>query len=92
MIHRTALKGSPEKSAGRAALSSVALVDIDVAGGAGARGCLGCAGETALCLGVLGDWGTGIEGTVVKGFGEEGRSSLSLSSGWLSPYARLRAR
>ena len=75
LIHRTALEGSPEKSAGRAALSSVALVDIGVAGGAGGTGgCLGGAGGTALCLGVLG----------VEGIGEDGRSSSSLS-GWLSP-------
>ena len=52
LIHRTASEGSPEKSAGSAALSSVALVDIGVTGGAGC--CLGGAGGTALCLGVLG--------------------------------------
>ena len=55
LIHRTASAGSPEKSAGSAALSSVALVDIGVAGGTGgASGCLGGAGGTAPCLGVLG--------------------------------------
>ena len=58
LIHRTASVGSPEKSAGRAALSSVALVDIGVAGvtggAGGARGCLGGAGGTVLCLGGLG--------------------------------------
>ena len=70
LIHRTASEGSPEKSAGRAALSSVALVDMGTAGGAGG---------TALCLGVL-----GVEGTVVVGIGEDGCSSSSLS-GWLSP-------
>ena len=70
LIHRTASEGSPEKSAGRAALSSVALVDMGMAGGAGG---------TALCLGVL-----GVEGTVVVGIGEDGRPSSSLS-GWLSP-------
>ena len=81
LIHRTASEGSPEKSAGRAALSSVALVDIGVAGGTGGTcGCLGGAGGTALCLGVL-----GVEGAVVVGTGEDGRSSLSLFSGWLSP-------
>ena len=78
LIHRTASEGSPEKSAGRAALSSVALVDIGVAGGGagGACGCLGGAGGTALCLGVL-----GVEGAVVVGIGEDGRSSSSLFSG-----------
>ena len=85
LIHHTASEGSPEKSAGRAALSSVVLVDMDVADGAGTRGCLGGAGGTALCLGVLGNWGTGVEGTVVEGSGKEGRFSLLLSSGWLSP-------
>ena len=78
LIHRTASEGSPEKSAGRAALSSVALMDIGVAGGGagGACGCLGGAGGTAPCLGVLG----------VEGVGEDGRSSSSLlSSGWFSP-------
>ena len=81
LIHRTASEGSPEKSAGRAALSSVALVDIGIAGGGagGACGCLGVAGGTALCLGVL-----GVEGAVVVGSGEDDRSSSSLS-GWLSP-------
>ena len=78
LIHRTASEGSPEKSAGSAALSSVVLVDMGTAGGAGGTGgCLGGAGGTALCLGVLGDKGT-VDG------GEEGRSSSSLS-GWLSP-------
>ena len=77
LIHRTASEGSPEKSAGRAALSSVALVDMGTAGGAG--GCLGGAGGTALCLGIL-----GVEGTVVVGIGEDDCSSSSLS-GWLSP-------
>ena len=86
LIHRMASEGSPEKSAGSAALSSVALVDIGVTGGAGGTGgCLGGAGGTALCLGVLGDWGTGAGGAVVDGSGEEGRSSSSLSSGWFSP-------
>ena len=81
LIHRTASEGSPEKSAGRAALSSVTLVDIGVAGGAGgACGCLGGAGGTALCLDVL-----GVKGTVVVSIGEDGRSSSSLFSGWLSP-------
>ena len=55
LIHRTASEGSPEKSAGSAALSSMTLVDIGVTGGAGGTGgCLGGAGGTALCLGVLG--------------------------------------
>ena len=86
LIHRTASEGSPEKSAGSAALSSVALVDIGVMGGAGGTsGCLGCAGGTALCLGVLGVWEFVVEGTVVNGSGEDDCSSLSLSSGWLSP-------
>ena len=78
LIHRTASEGSPEKSAGRAALCSVALVDMGAGDGAGgAGGCLGGAGGTALCLGVL-----GVKGTL--GGGEDGRSSSSLS-GWLSP-------
>ena len=81
LIHCTASEGSPEKSAGSAALSSVALVDIGVAGGAGGTcGCLGGAGGTALCLGVL-----GVDGTMVKGVEEDGCSSSSLASGWLSP-------
>ena len=71
LIHYTALEGSPEKSVGSAALSSVALVDIGVTGGAGgAGGCLGGAGGAVPCLGIP---------------GVEGRSSLSLFSGWLSP-------
>ena len=86
LIHRTASEGSPEKSAGSAALSSVALVDMGVAGGAGgAGGCLGGAGGTALCLGVLGVRGFEVDGTVVEGSGEDDHSSSSLSSGWLSP-------
>ena len=71
---------------GSAALSSVALVDIGVTGGAGGTGgCLGGAGGTALCLGVLGVWGFKVEGTMVKGVGKDGRSSSSLVLGWLSP-------
>ena len=71
---------------GRAALRSWALVDIDVAGGAGGTsGCLGGAGGTVLCLGVLGVWGFEVEGTVVEGIGEDGHSSSLLDSGWLSP-------
>ena len=86
LIHCTASKGSPEKSAGRAALSSWVLVDIGVTGGAGgARGCLGGAGGMALCLGVLGVCGFEVDGTVVEGSGEDDQSSSSLSSGWLSP-------
>ena len=81
LIHRTVSEGSPEKSAGSAALSSVAFVDIGVAGGAGGTcGCLGGAGGAALGLGVL-----GVEGAVVKGVGEDGHSSSLLFSGWLSP-------
>ena len=81
LIHHTASEGSPEKSAGSAALSSMALVDIGITGGAGGTcGCLGDAGGTVLCLGVL-----GVEGTMVEGVGEDGCSSLSLVSGWLSP-------
>ena len=81
LIHRTASEGSPEKSAGSAALSSVALIDIGVAGGTGGTcGCLGGAGGTALCLGVL-----GVEGVMVKGVEEDDCSSSSLVSGWLSP-------
>ena len=81
LIHCTVSEGSPEKSAGSAALSSVALVDIGVTGGAGGTsGCLGGTGGTVLCLGVL-----GVEGTVVEGVGKEGCSSSSLVSGWFSP-------
>ena len=81
LIHRTASEGSPEKSAGSAALSSMALVDIGVTGGAGGTGgCLGGAGGTTHCLGVL-----GVKGTMVEGVGKDGRSSSSLVSGWLSP-------
>ena len=81
MIHLTASEGSPEKSAGSAALSSVALVDIGVTGGAGGTsGCCGGAEGTALCLGVL-----GVNGAVVESIGEDGHSSSSLVSGWLSP-------
>ena len=81
LIHCTASEDSPEKSAGSAALSSVALVDIGVTGDAGGTcGCLGGAGGTVFCLGVL-----GVEGTMVEGVGEDGRSSLSLVSGWSSP-------
>ena len=80
--------GSPEKSAGRAALSSWALVDIEVTGvtggAGGVRGCLAFVGGTALCLGVLGIWGFEVEGTVVEGSGKEGHSSSLSSSGWLS--------
>ena len=81
--------GSPEKSAGRATLSSWALVDIGVTGvtdgAGGTRDCLGDPGGTALCLGVLGVWGVGVKGTVVEGSEKEGCSSLSLGSGWLTP-------
>ena len=84
LIHRTASAGSPEKSAGRAPLSSVVLVDMGVTGvtggAGGVRDCLGGAGGTALCLGGLGVWGVDGEGAMVKGSGEEGRSSLSLGS------------
>ena len=89
LIYHTVSEGSLEKSAGRAALSSWALVDIGVTGFTGGtggmRGCLGDAGGTALCLGVLGVWGVRVEGAMVEGSGKEGCSSLSLGSGWLSP-------
>ena len=86
LIHHTASEGSPEKSAGSAALSSVALVDIGVTGiTGGTGGCLGGAGGTALCLGVLGVWRFRVEGTMIGGVGEDGRSSSSLVSGWFSP-------
>ena len=84
LIHRTASADSPEKSAGRATLSSVVLVDMGVIGvigdAGGTKGCLGGAGGTALCLGVLGFWGVEVEGTMVKGSGEDGRSSSLLDS------------
>ena len=58
LIHCTASAGSLEKSVGRAALSSMVLVDMGVTGvtggTGGARGCLGGAGGTALCLDGLG--------------------------------------
>ena len=89
LIHRTVSESFPEKSAGSAALSSWALVDIGVAGvtggTGGAGGCLGGAGGTALCLGVLGVRGFEVEGTVVEGIGKEGRSSSSLVLEWLRP-------
>ena len=83
LIHRTASEGSPKKSAGSAGLSSVALVDIGVTGGAGGTsGCFSGAGGTALCLGVLGVWGFGVKGTMVEGVGKDGRSSPLLFSGF----------
>ena len=86
LIHHTASEGSPEKSAGSAALSCVALVDIGVTGGAGGTGgCLVGAGGTALCLGVLWVWEFKVEGTMVEGVWEEGCSSSSLVSGLFSP-------
>ena len=89
LIYHTVSEGSLEKSAGRAALSSWALVDIGVTGFTGGtggmRGCLGDAGGTALCLGVLGVRGFEVEGTVVEGIGKEGRSSSSLVLEWLRP-------
>ena len=86
LIHRTASESSLEKSAGSAALSSVALVDIGVTGGAGGTGgCLVGAGGTALCLGVLGVWEFEVGGTTVEGVGKDGRSSSSLVSGLFSP-------
>ena len=89
MIHRTASAGSPEKSAGWAALSSVVLVDIGVTGVTGGvggmKGCLGGAGGTALCLGVLGFWGVEVKGTMVEGSGEDDHSSSSLGSLSWSP-------
>ena len=45
------------------------------------RGCLGGAGGTALCLGILGVWRVKVEGKVVEGPGEECRSSSLLSLG-----------
>ena len=84
LIHRTVSAGSLEKSVGRVALSSVVLVDMGVTGVTGGAGgtkcCLGGAGGTALCLGVLGVWDVEVEGTMVKGSGEDGCSSLSLGS------------
>ena len=53
-------------------------MNCNSAGGTG--GCLGGAGGTVLCLGVL-----GVEGTIVEGVGEDGRSSSSLVSGLFSP-------
>ena len=85
-IHRTVSAGSPEKSAGRAALSSEALVDMDttgVTGGAGGtKGCLGGAGGTALCLEVLGVCGVEVRGTMVKGAvaKDSGKDDYSSSS------------
>jgi hypothetical protein len=82
-----ALAGSPEKSAGRAALSST-LVAMGVIG-AGVRGAVagvGVAGGTVLCLG-----GLGCRGGNVCGAGVEGCSSSLLVS-LLSPKVRLGAR
>jgi hypothetical protein len=82
--------GSPEKSAGRAALSST-LVAMGAIG-AGVRGTGGTVAEvgvaegTALCLGGLGCRGGG-----VCGAGVEGCSSSLLVSLW-SLKVRLSAR
>ena len=84
LIHHTASVGSPGKSVGRAALSSVVLVDMGVTGvnggTKGMKGCLGGAGGTALCLGGQGVWGIGVEGAMVEGSEEDGCSSSSLNS------------
>ena len=89
LIHRTASVGSLEKSTGRAALSSVVLVDRGVtviaSGTGGANGCLDGARGTVLCLGGLGVWGVKVEGTGFKGFGKDGCSSSSLGSSVQSP-------
>ena len=89
LIHCRVSAGSPEKSAGTAALSSMVLMDMGstrVNGGAGGtKGCLGGAGGTALCLGVLGVWGVEVVGTMIKGSGKDSRSSSSLGSLALSP-------
>jgi hypothetical protein len=95
LIHRMASAGSPEKSAGRAALSSMVLVDMGVTGG-GARGTggtvaeVGVAGGAALCLGGLGYRGTGAGGAC--GTGVEGCSFSSLVSLLWSPKVHLSAR
>ena len=82
LIHHTASAGSLEKSIGRATLSSVVFIDMDVAGITGSagntKGCLGDAGGTALCLDGLGFWGVEVEGTVVKSSGEDDCSSSLL--------------
>jgi hypothetical protein len=86
--------GSPEKSAGRAALSSMVLVDMGVTGG-GTRGTggtvamMGVAGGAALCLGGLGCRGVGAEGAC--GTGVEGCFSSSLVSSLWSPKVCLSA-
>jgi hypothetical protein len=79
--------GSPEKSAGRAALSST-LVDIGVGtwGAGGTVAGINVAGGAALCLGVLGCRDGGVCGAGVEGW------SSSLLGSLLSPKVRLSAR
>jgi hypothetical protein len=94
LIQHMVSAGSPEKSAGRAALSST-LVAMEVTG-AGARGVGGAvagvefAGGAALCLGGLGCRGAGAGGACDTGV--EGCSSSSLVSLLLSPKVRVSAR
>jgi hypothetical protein len=94
LIQCMASAGSPEKSAGRAALSST-LVAMGVTG-AGARGVGGAvagmevAGRAVLCLGGLGCQGARAGGAC--DIGVEGCSSSSLVSSLLSPKVRLSAR
>jgi hypothetical protein len=90
LIQRMVSAGSPERSAGRAALSST-LVAMGVIG-AGVRGTggtvaeVGVAGGAALCLG-----GLGCRGGSACGAGVEGCFSSLLVS-LLSPKVRLSAQ
>ena len=87
-IQRMALAGSPEKSAGRAALSSGVVVDMGVVGGVeGATGGLGGKARCRWGLGLL-EGAVGFQGdTVVMaevdgcggGEGDLSSSSLELS-------------
>jgi hypothetical protein len=90
LIHLMASAGSPGELAGRAAFSSMALVDMGVTGGGacGTGSTMVWAGGTALGLDGLGCRGTGAG--VADGVGFEGCSSSSLVSSGLSPKTRLR--
>ena len=76
-IHRMASASSPEKSAGRAALSSGVAVDMGVADGV--KGVTGGLGGKAHCrwgLGLLADAGAvGFQGDAVVTVEVEGRGS-----------------
>ena len=92
-IQRMALAGSPEKSAGRAALSSGMVVDIGVVNGVkGATGGLGgkarCQWGLGLLEGVVGFQGDTVVTVEVEGCGVgEGDLSSSLLELSKSPKA-----